>query len=119
VLVAAATYPENLTINFSVRIAGAGASTTIIDGGGKGPVVMIPKANTHVTISKLTIHRVETEAVYPIDDLSPTHTNDMNSVIVIGQEYVAPDKTGTDGPLFPQRDRSEWRFWKRRRETEG
>jgi hypothetical protein len=55
VLVAAAMYPENLTIDVSLRITGAGASTTIIDGGGLNTVVTIPNANTQVTISKLTI----------------------------------------------------------------
>lgn len=55
VVVAAATYPENLTIEVSLRITGAGASTTIIDGGGLNTVVTIPNANTPVTISRLTI----------------------------------------------------------------
>jgi hypothetical protein len=33
------------------------------------------------------------------------------------QGNVAPDKTGTDGPLSSLPDNSDWRFWKRRRET--
>ena len=55
VLVAAATYPENVTIGFNLSITGAGASTTIIDGGAVNTVVTIPNANTNVAISKLTI----------------------------------------------------------------
>jgi hypothetical protein len=54
VMVAAATYRENLTIGFSLRIVGSGAAT-IIDGGGVNTVVTISNAGAHVTLSKLTI----------------------------------------------------------------
>jgi hypothetical protein len=54
-MVAAATYTENLTIGFSLKVVGAGAKTTIIDGGRKGTVVKISDGNAHVTLSKLTI----------------------------------------------------------------
>jgi len=40
--VAAATYTENLTIGISLSAAGPFAGTTIIDGGGKNNVIMIP-----------------------------------------------------------------------------
>lgn len=36
--VAAGTYLENVTIRASIAISGAGAATTIVDGGGSGPV---------------------------------------------------------------------------------
>jgi hypothetical protein len=39
IMVAAATYTENLTIGFSLKIVGSGAKTTIIDGGGIKTVV--------------------------------------------------------------------------------
>jgi hypothetical protein len=55
IMVAAATYTENLTIGFSLRVVGSGAATTIIDGGGVNTVVTISKATAHVTLSKLTI----------------------------------------------------------------
>ena len=62
VLVAPATYNENLTINTSLNVIGSGAQTTIIDGGGKAPVFIIPssceeeiKGNGHVTLSNMTI----------------------------------------------------------------
>ena len=55
VMVAAATYSENLTISKSLKIIGSGASTTIIDGGGVGSVITISSATAHVTLSKLTM----------------------------------------------------------------
>jgi hypothetical protein len=55
IMVAAATYTENLTISFSLRIVGSGAVTTIIDGGGNGTVVRISRSRAHVILSKLTI----------------------------------------------------------------
>jgi hypothetical protein len=55
VIVAAATYTENLTIGISLNVLGAGARTTIIDGGGVSRVVTISNAAVHVTLSELTI----------------------------------------------------------------
>ena len=55
VMVAAATYIENLTINITVTVIGAGASTTIIDGGASNTVVRISNTTAHVTVSKLAI----------------------------------------------------------------
>jgi len=55
VMVAAATYAENLTINITVNVIGSGASTTIIDGGGVRTAVTISNSTAHVTLSKLTI----------------------------------------------------------------
>jgi hypothetical protein len=55
VKVAAAPYVENLAISSSLRIVGAGALTTVIDGGGIGSVVSIGSSSTHVTLANLTI----------------------------------------------------------------
>src|SRR5215471_6603922 len=55
IMVAPATYIENLTISKSLNMIGSGASTTTIDGGGVGTVVKISSATAHVTLSKLTI----------------------------------------------------------------
>jgi hypothetical protein len=55
IMVAAATYTENLSIGFSLKVIGSGASTTIIDGGLAGTVVTISASTANVTISKLTI----------------------------------------------------------------
>src|ERR1700747_3133731 len=53
--VAAAIYTENFTLDESLNILGAGASTTVIDGGGARTVITIPNSAAHVTLSKLTI----------------------------------------------------------------
>jgi len=53
IMVAAATYTENLTIGISLRVIGAGATTTIIDGGGVNTVVTI--SSDAVALSGLTI----------------------------------------------------------------
>jgi hypothetical protein len=45
-----ATYTENLTIGFSLRIIGSGATTTMVDGGGAGRVVTIPNTNASVPL---------------------------------------------------------------------
>jgi hypothetical protein len=54
IMVAAATYTENLTIGLSVNVIGSGASTTIIDANG-GSVVTVSVVTANVTLSNLTI----------------------------------------------------------------
>ena len=55
IMVAASTYTENLTIGISLSIAGSGAATTIVDGGGTYTVIAISNSGAQVTLSKLTI----------------------------------------------------------------
>jgi hypothetical protein len=55
IMVAAATYTENLTISKSLTILGSSAPTTIIDGGGVNTVVKISNSAARVTLSQLTI----------------------------------------------------------------
>jgi hypothetical protein len=50
IMVAAATYNESFTISVSLKVIGASASTTIINGG-----VRISNANAQVTLSDMTI----------------------------------------------------------------
>jgi hypothetical protein len=64
IMVAVATYTENLTIAFSLKLIGADAKTTIIDGGHNSSVVMISNANAHVTLSKLTIRNGSTYGIF-------------------------------------------------------
>jgi hypothetical protein len=63
IMVAAATYTENLTIGFSLKVVGSGASTTIIDGGQTGSVVTISNSSAHVTLSRVTIRNGSGHAV--------------------------------------------------------
>lgn len=60
--VAAATYKENLNIGVSLKVSGATATTTIVDGGGVNTVVTI-SSGSKVTVSNLTIRNGS--AVYP------------------------------------------------------
>jgi hypothetical protein len=53
VIVAAATYSENLSIGISLNVLGSGANQTIVDGGGKGRVLNI--SNGNVTLFGVTI----------------------------------------------------------------
>jgi len=55
IMLAAATYKENLTISISLKVIGSGATTTIIDGGGVGTAVTIPSITPNVVLSELTI----------------------------------------------------------------
>jgi hypothetical protein len=55
IMVAAATYTENLAIGFSLKVIGSDAHTTIIDGGGVNTVVTIANTSAQVSLSKLTI----------------------------------------------------------------
>jgi hypothetical protein len=64
IMVAAATYTENLTIGLSLKILGSGSTTTIIDGGGYYTVVIIPKSGTQVTLSKVTIRNGNGGGIY-------------------------------------------------------
>ena len=59
IMVAAATYTENLTINKSLKITGSGASTTIIDGRSFNTVVTISSTGAIVLLSSLTIRNGE------------------------------------------------------------
>jgi len=55
IMVAAATYTENLVIGLNLTITGSAASTTIVDGGGLNTVVTISSTSAHVSLSKVTI----------------------------------------------------------------
>jgi hypothetical protein len=57
IIVAAAIYPENLTMPHSLNLVGAGAATTIIDGGGVGSVMITARFGVpvSVTVSNVTM----------------------------------------------------------------
>jgi hypothetical protein len=54
IMIAPAVYTENLTVNFNLNLTGAGAATTIIDGGGTR-VFAILSTSARVALSNLTI----------------------------------------------------------------
>ena len=56
VLIATGNYAENVTVRSSVMLLGAGASSTVVDGGHRGSVFVIVDGHT-VTIADLTITR--------------------------------------------------------------
>lgn len=55
VMIAPATYTENLLINVNLKLIGSGATKTIIDGGGISTVISIVNTAANVTLSKVTI----------------------------------------------------------------
>jgi hypothetical protein len=55
IIVAAATYTENLTLAISLEIIGAGSANTVIDGGGRASVIDISATSAHVTLSGVTL----------------------------------------------------------------
>jgi hypothetical protein len=63
IIVASATYRENLTIEINLNVIGSGARTTIIDGGGVSHVVQV-SSNATVTLSNVTIQNGLAVGVY-------------------------------------------------------
>ena len=55
IMVAPATYTENLTISFNLKVFGSSAATTIVNGSGGGSGITISGGTTHVVLSKLTV----------------------------------------------------------------
>ena len=55
IIVAPATYTENLSISKSLNILGSDAATTTVDGGGSGTVVTVSSISGQVTLSGMTI----------------------------------------------------------------
>ncbi|HXM60423.1 MAG TPA: right-handed parallel beta-helix repeat-containing protein [Terriglobales bacterium] len=57
IMVAPAIYKETLTINFSLKLIGADAATTIVDGGGSdgGTVISVSSSAGSVVLSKMTL----------------------------------------------------------------
>jgi hypothetical protein len=55
ILVAAAIYPENLAIPFSLKIIGSGAPTTIVDGGGVASEFFTSNPKARITLSRMTM----------------------------------------------------------------
>jgi hypothetical protein len=95
IMVAAATYTENLAVAFSLKIVGAGTATTIVDGGGGGTVVTIAK-NTLVTLSKMTIRNGAAEVGGGINN---SGTLTISNSIVSDNKTVNRDVFGAGGGI--------------------
>lgn len=97
VMVAAATYTENLGIGVSLNVIGAGASTTIIDGGGVTTVVLI-SSGTHVTLSKFTIRHGASLVGGGINNHKGTLT--INNSNITGNRAVRTHFGGLGGGVY-------------------
>jgi hypothetical protein len=96
IVVAAATYTENLTIAFNLTIAGFGVSGgPVIDGGGHNTVVTISNRAAQVTLSNLTIYHGFSTArgggIYNNGQLT------INNTTVTGNSVVEGYGSGPEG----------------------
>jgi hypothetical protein len=81
IMVAAATYTENLIIELSLSLIGSGAATTIIDGGAKGIVVSVRNSAANVALSELTIQNGGPTGIYNLGTLELTNSTVRNNFI--------------------------------------
>jgi hypothetical protein len=86
--VAAGTYTENLTFDRSFTLAGAGAATTIIDGGGSSRII-------RVTAGTVTISGVTIQDGYSTN--SAGGLNVLNGSTVTVNDCVIKDNIGRNG----------------------
>ena len=87
IMVAPATYKENLPIGRSLNIIGSSAATTIVDGGGKGTVFAIP-IGVAVGLSGLTIR----------DGYNPTHGGggvSNSSSLMVSNSIISGNSAGS------------------------
>jgi hypothetical protein len=85
--IAAGTYSENVVIDRSLAVKGAGASSTMIDGSAAGTVVTIgsPSASLRVIVSKLTIqngHAATGAGISSVPGTGETNTVSLFRVVV-------------------------------------
>src|SRR5262245_27799291 len=81
IIVAPATYVENLTIGISLNLIGSGARTTIIDGGGKGTVVSVLNATANVALSQLTLQNGTPSGIANEGILAVTNSTVRNNYV--------------------------------------
>ena len=93
--VASAIYSEHLTIGISLNVLGAGASTTIIDGGSSGgtAVVFVSNAAAYVTFSGLTIQNGSGGGIYNDGILTINNSTVANN-------RVSCDYSGKGGGIY-------------------
>jgi hypothetical protein len=102
IMVAAATYAENLSVAFNLTVAGAGATTTIIDGGSVGRVVTISNTNTAVKISYLTLrngHASYGAGILNYGTLTLDHMSLTGNTVTSGSSFG--DSGGAISNIYP------------------
>jgi hypothetical protein len=92
IMIAAATYKENLTIGLSLKVFGSGVKTTIIDGGRVNSVVTI--SGTAVNLSNLTFRNGKAQWGGGIYN---TGTLTVNSCSISGNTSVGKGFRGAEG----------------------
>jgi len=99
IMVAPATYAENLTIKFSLKIIGSDATTTIVDGNQAGTVITIKNAKAHVVLSNLTIRNGynQTGDGGGISNIGTLTVN--NSTITFNRAYTGGGAIFNSAPL--------------------
>jgi hypothetical protein len=95
IMVAPATYTENLAIRISLKILGANATTTIVDGGGVDRVLDIPSASARVELSQLTVQDGEAS---PGGGISNNGTLTMSNLTVANNK-ACPGHEGVGGGI--------------------
>jgi hypothetical protein len=103
IMVSAATYHENLTIPHRLNIVGAGATTTIIDGGGVGSVIL--NNRTGVTVSRVTMRNGGGDLGGGVGDGGNVYNcfaslTIMDSIITGGRVRSAPGFDGYGGAIY-------------------
>ena len=96
ITIAPAVYSENLTINFSLRLIGSNARTTIIDGAKSRRVISILSTSAAVTLSNLTIRNGIAPAGGGI--LNWGHLTLSNSAVT--GNYALSESSATGGGIY-------------------
>jgi hypothetical protein len=103
IIVAAATYHENLTIPHTLSIVGAGAATTILDGGGIGSVIL--NNSSGVTVSRVTMRNGGGDGGGGVGDGGNVYNcfaslTITDSIITGGRVRSAPGFDGYGGAIY-------------------
>jgi predicted outer membrane repeat protein len=103
IIVAAATYHENLFVPHGLSIVGSGTATTIIDGGGLGSVILSNQHN--VVVSSVTMRNGGGDGGNGIGDGGNVYNcfasmTIMNSVIIGGRVRRGPGFDGFGGAIY-------------------
>ncbi len=96
IMVAAATYRENLNISFNLNLTGAGAKKTIIDGQAALRVISIEDTGAVVVLSKLTIRNGVAAGGGGILNWGTLTLNNS----ILSKNYAASEYSATGGGIY-------------------